>query len=57
MRQARQSRPQLVVVLADNSGSMAGDKAQAATQGIREMLMECQIARAVGPTAPTSACS
>jgi uncharacterized protein YegL len=42
VRVARQSRPQLVCVLADNSGSMAGEKAQAATQGIREMLMECQ---------------
>ncbi len=49
MRQARQSRPQLVVVLADNSGSMAGDKAQAATQGIREMLMECQSRGPAGP--------
>jgi uncharacterized protein YegL len=48
-RQARQSRPQLVVVLADNSGSMAGDKAQAATQGIREMLMECQSRGPAGP--------
>ena len=48
-RQARQSRPQLVVVLADNSGSMAGEKAQAATQGIREMLMECQSRGPGGP--------
>jgi uncharacterized protein YegL len=49
VRQARQSRPQLVVVLADNSGSMAGEKAQAATQGIREMLMECQSRGPEGP--------
>lgn len=42
MRQARQSRPQLVCVLADNSGSMRGPKAEAATNGIREMLMQCQ---------------
>ncbi len=49
VRQARQSRPQLVVVLADNSGSMAGEKAQAATQGIREMLMECQSRGPGGP--------
>jgi len=41
-RQARQTRPQLVCILADTSGSMAGEKARAATQGIREMLMECQ---------------
>ncbi len=41
-RSAKQTRPQLVCVLADNSGSMSGDKARAATQGIREMLMECQ---------------
>jgi len=36
-------------VLADNSGSMAGEKAQAATQGIREMLMECQSRGPDGP--------
>jgi uncharacterized protein YegL len=48
-RQARQSRPQLVCVVADNSGSMAGEKAQAATQGIREMLMECQSRGPEGP--------
>jgi uncharacterized protein YegL len=48
-RQARQSRPQLVCVLADNSSSMALGKAQAATQGIREMIMECQ---ARGPEGP-----
>jgi uncharacterized protein YegL len=48
-RLARQTRPQLVVVLADNSGSMAGEKAQAATQGIREMLMECQSRGPDGP--------
>ena len=48
-RQAKQSRPQLVCVLADNSGSMAGEKAKAATNGIREMIMECQ---SRGPTGP-----
>jgi uncharacterized protein YegL len=41
-RQARQSRPQVVCILADNSGSMQGEKARAATDGIREMVMECQ---------------
>ncbi len=41
-RQARQSRPQVVCILADNSGSMQGEKARAATEGIREMIMECQ---------------
>lgn len=35
VRSARQSRPQLVCVLADNSGSMRGAKAQAATGGIQ----------------------
>jgi uncharacterized protein YegL len=48
-RQARQSRPQLVCVLADNSGSMARQKAQAATEGIREMIMECQSRGPGGP--------
>jgi uncharacterized protein YegL len=48
-RQARQSRPQLVCVLADNSGSMAHEKAQAATDGIREMIMECQSRGPGGP--------
>lgn len=48
-RQAKQTRPQLVCVLADNSGSMAGEKAHAATQGIQEMIMECQ---ARGPSGP-----
>jgi uncharacterized protein YegL len=48
-RQARQSRPQLVCVLADNSGSMAQEKAQAATEGIREMIMECQSRGPGGP--------
>ena len=41
-RTARSSRPQLVCVLADNSGSMRGPKAHAATEGIRELLLECQ---------------
>lgn len=48
-RQARQTRPQVVCILADNSGSMAGEKAVAATQGIREMLMECQARGPAGP--------
>ena len=48
-RQTRQSRPQLVCVLADNSGSMAQQKAQAATEGIREMIMECQSRGPGGP--------
>ena len=48
-RQARQSRPQLVCVLADNSGSMAREKAEAATEGIREMIMECQSRGPGGP--------
>jgi uncharacterized protein YegL len=48
-RQARQARPQLVCVLADNSSSMSGDKARAATQGVREMLMECQARGPAGP--------
>ncbi len=48
-RIARQTRPQLVCVLADNSGSMAGEKAEAATRGIREMLMECQSRGPDGP--------
>lgn len=48
-RKAKQSRPQLVCILADNSGSMAGEKAKAATDGIREMIMECQ---AKGPEGP-----
>ena len=41
-RKARQTRPQVVCVLADNSGSMSGPKARAATDGIREMLLRCQ---------------
>lgn len=49
LRQARQSRPQLVCVLADNSGSMAQQKAEAATEGIREMIMECQSRGPGGP--------
>lgn len=48
-RQARQTRPQLVCVLADNSISMAGDKAKAASQGIQEMIMECQARGPAGP--------
>ena len=45
-RTARQTRPQLVCVLADNSDSMRGEKAAAATEGIRELLVSCQV---VGP--------
>lgn len=41
-RTARQTRPQVVCILADNSLSMRGEKARAATEGIREMIMECQ---------------
>ncbi len=41
-RIAKQSRPQTVYVLADNSTSMGGEKARAATEGVQEMLMECQ---------------
>lgn len=48
-RQARQTRPQLVCILADDSASMAGPKALAATHGLREMIMECQ---ARGPSGP-----
>lgn len=43
-RDARQSRPQLVLVLADNSKSMSeGHKAEAATYGICEMICQCQL--------------
>ena len=48
-RTTRQSRPQLICVLADNSGSMAGPKAEAATRGIREMLLQCQTSGPRGP--------
>lgn len=48
-RNTRQSRPQLVCVLADNSGSMAGPKAEAATRGVREMLLQCQTTGPRGP--------
>jgi uncharacterized protein YegL len=48
-RQTRQTRPQLVCVLADNSGSMVQQKAHAATEGIREMIMECQSRGPAGP--------
>lgn len=43
-RTARRTRPQLVCVLADNSNSMMGAKAEAATRGIRNMLIHCQAA-------------
>jgi uncharacterized protein YegL len=45
-RKAGKTRPQLVCILADNSGSMYGPKAEAATAGIQEMLMYCQT---IGP--------
>ena len=45
-RSIRQTRPQLVCILADNSGSMWGEKAQAATEGLQEMLFRC---RNLGP--------
>jgi uncharacterized protein YegL len=48
-RQAKQTRPQLVCIIADNSGSMAGEKARAATEGIQEMVMECQARGPAGP--------
>jgi len=48
-RNAKQSRPQLVCILADDSGSMAGEKARAATDGIREAIMECQSSGPSGP--------
>ena len=48
-RNARQSRPQVVCVIADNSGSMVGAKAEAATAGIREMLLRCQTTGPRGP--------
>lgn len=41
-RKAAPNRQQLVCVLADDSGSMRGPKAAAATAGIREMLLRCQ---------------
>ncbi|MCY2986683.1 MAG: VWA domain-containing protein [Planctomycetota bacterium] len=49
VRQARQTRPQVVCILADDSASLAGAKAQAATNGIREMIMECQSKGPPGP--------
>lgn len=49
IRQARQTRPQLVCIVADESGSMAGPKAHAATIGLREMIMECQARGPAGP--------
>ena len=48
-RKAGQNRPQLVCVIADNSGSMVGAKAEAATGGIREMLLRCQTTGPRGP--------
>ena len=41
-RRARQSRPQLICILADNSNSMAGAKAEFATDAIRELILRFQ---------------
>ena len=41
-RIARSGQPQLVVVLADTSLSMAGSRIKAAVDGIREMVLDCQ---------------
>ncbi|MCA9047249.1 MAG: VWA domain-containing protein [Planctomycetaceae bacterium] len=43
-RSAKPNRQQLVVVIADNSFSMRGEKASAAAQGVVNMILECQIA-------------
>ena len=40
-RSVKPNRQQLVVVIGDNSGSMRGLKAEAATEGIRQMIIEC----------------
>ena len=53
-RKARQSRLQTICVVADNSGSMAGPKAQAATDGIREILLRCVFAARGGASDPPS---
>ena len=37
-RQARQSRPQLVCVVADNSGSMAGDKLRTMKEAVKSII-------------------
>lgn len=41
-RSVKPNRQQLVVVIGDNSGSMRGQKAQAAVEGVRQMIIECQ---------------
>ncbi|QDV85404.1 vWA domain-containing protein [Planctomycetes bacterium TBK1r] len=41
-RSAKPNRQQLVVVIADNSSSMYGPKAEAAVEGIENMIIECQ---------------
>lgn len=41
-RSVKPNRQQLVVVIADNSGSMRGQKAQAAVEGVKQMIIECQ---------------
>lgn len=41
-RSVKPNRQQLVVVIGDNSGSMRGLKAEAATDGIRKMIIQCQ---------------
>ena len=43
-RSAKPNRQQLVVVIADNSYSMQGEKAEAASKGIENMILQCQIA-------------
>ncbi len=53
LRRANETRPQLVCVIADDSASMMGPKASAATQGIREMLLRCQT---MGPRGPNRSC-
>lgn len=41
-RSPRQSRPQLVCILTDNSDSMSGEKARLATDAIRELILSLQ---------------
>lgn len=41
-RTVKPNRQQLVVVIGDNSGSMRGQKAEAAVEGVRQMINECQ---------------
>jgi len=48
-RVARSGQPQLIVVLADTSLSMAGPRIKAAVDGIREMILDCQTRGPRGP--------